>query len=74
MEPINSDGQFSEETINATVSLTADLCERYNLNPYSEVVRHYDITGKECPKLYVNDESEWQNFLDAVKNEMEDNK
>ena len=74
MEPINSDGQFSEETINATVSLTADLCERYNLNPYSEVVRHYDITGKECPKLYVNDESEWQNFLDAVKNAMEDNK
>ena len=74
MEPINWAGEFSEETFNATVLLTSELCERYNLDPYSEVIRHYDVTGKECPKLYVNDEIAWRSFLDAVYEKMEENK
>jgi N-acetylmuramoyl-L-alanine amidase len=30
------------------------------------LLRHYDITGKLCPKPFVDDPKEWMNFIDAV--------
>ena len=29
--------------------LVATLCARYDFNPYTQVVQHYDVYGKECP-------------------------
>lgn len=29
--------------------LVATLCMRYDFNPYTQIVQHYDVFGKECP-------------------------
>lgn len=63
-------GQFNPATYDAVVRLTAWLCEVGDLST-EQVIRHYDITGKECPRYYVRNETAWQQFLSDVQYEME---
>ena len=70
IEPLNSKGEFSKESIDSSVELTADLCREFGLNPKNDVLRHYDVTGKNCPKYYVDNEDEWNKFIDDVVNKM----
>ena len=35
--------------------------KKYNI-PASNVIRHYDVTGKVCPEPYVRDVGAWNNF------------
>lgn len=62
-------GKFNTETYNSLVKLTAWLCDNSSLKA-SDVIRHYDITGKECPKYFVDNESAWNTFLNDVKKEL----
>lgn len=62
-------GKFNDATYRSLVKLTAWLCDNSGLKA-KDVIRHYDITGKECPKYFVTNESEWQKFLDDVKTEL----
>lgn len=64
-----ADGQFTEETYESLVKLTAWLCEELDLTT-KEVIRHYDVTGKECPKSFVEDEDAWKQFRKDVKKAM----
>lgn len=66
----DEDGKFTEETYNSLVKLTVDLCTEYDLNPLTDVIRHYDITGKMCPLYFVEHEDEWEGFLTDVAAEM----
>ena len=52
-------GVFSAATYEAVVRLTAWLCEVGGLTE-EQVIRHYDITGKECPRYYVKNEDAWE--------------
>ena len=70
MENIDTNGNFTQETITATVQLTAELCVEYDLDPQKDLYRHYDITGKPCPKKFVDDPSAWQDFKDLVEIEV----
>lgn len=63
-------GQFNEETYRSVVQLTAWLCLKFNLNE-EDVIRHYDVTGKNCPKYYVEHEDAWIQFKADVKSAME---
>ena len=45
--------------------MTAYLCEKYQLTE-KDVIRHYDVTGKNCPKYFVEHEDAWQTFLADV--------
>ena len=63
-------GRFSEATYSSLVSLTAALCLEFHLGE-EEMIRHYDITGKICPKYYVEHEDEWFQFRRDVLAEME---
>lgn len=54
-------GKFSEATYQSLVGLTAWLMGRYDLTT-DDVIRHYDVTGKACPKYYVEYESAWDEF------------
>ena len=63
------DGQFTDETYEALVHLTADLCKAYNLTE-EQVIRHYDVTGKICPKYFVDHEDAWEKFRDDVERKM----
>ena len=65
------DGRYTEETYYSLVQLTAWLCEKFDLTE-KDVIRHYDITGKICPKYFVEDEDAWQTFKNDVKNLLEE--
>ena len=60
-------GEFSTATYNQCVALTAELCKYYHLDPETDVIRHYDVTGKECPRFYVDHPDEWNMFIGFVK-------
>ena len=42
-------GKFTEATEKSLAELCAYLCCKFNLNPMDDIVRHYDVTGKQCP-------------------------
>ncbi len=62
-------GRFNDATYAAVVRLTAWLCAVGELST-DQVIRHYDITGKECPRYYVRNEAAWQQFLTDVQTEI----
>lgn len=57
---------FEPETVTRTIELTRYLMEKYNI-PIERIARHYDCTGKLCPKPWVENEKEWRDFLFRVK-------
>ena len=52
-------GRFSDATYASLTQLAADLCRLYGLTA-EDVIRHYDVSGKACPKYYVENESAWE--------------
>lgn len=58
-------GRFSDETYQSLVELVTWLMGRYDLGT-NDVIRHYDVTGKECPKYYVENETEWIRFKEDL--------
>jgi N-acetylmuramoyl-L-alanine amidase len=63
---IESDWSFHPETIETAKQLTAHLCKKYSLDPLKRVYRHYDITGKNCPALWVSNPSLFTAFKTGV--------
>lgn len=59
-------GKFNDATYKSVVDLTAFLCRQLKLTP-KDVIRHYDVNGKLCPKYYVENEDAWEQFLKDVK-------
>ena len=55
-------GEFSPVTYDRAVELTAWLCVQFKLDPETDVIRHYDVTGKECPRYYVEHPEAWDAF------------
>ena len=43
------------------IELTTWLIGRYDLG-IEDVIRHYDVTGKNCPKYFVENEGAWDQF------------
>ena len=62
---VNIDGDWNK-TYQKTVELIQHLLNKYNFT-INEVYRHYDITGKLCPMMMI-DEKPWQDFRNAVNN------
>lgn len=60
-------GQYNEKTYRSVVRLCKWLCERYELEA-TDVIRHYDVTGKLCPLYYVEHPEVWQQFIKDVAN------
>ena len=58
-------GEFSPVTYDRTVELTAWLCGTFGLTA-DNVLRHYDVSGKICPRYYVENEDAWSGFLADV--------
>ena len=64
-------GEFSSVTYWRAVELTAWLCNTFHLDPETDVIRHYDVTGKRCPLFYVDHPEAWEDFLVDVTAEAE---
>lgn len=60
-------GRFTEATYQSVVRLTAWLCEKFSL-PVDNVIRHYDVTGKICPKYYVEHPDAWDTLKADIQN------
>lgn len=58
-------GEFNQATYDSLVELTAYLLGKFDLTT-ENVIRHYDVTGKNCPLYYVEHEDAWQQFLADV--------
>lgn len=66
----NGTWYFEEETVKAAIKLTKTLMKNYNV-PASNVIRHYDVTGKNCPAPYVanNTKHKWNDFKKQLTEE-----
>ena len=54
-------GRYTQASYTSLVRLVNWLREFYELEP-EDVIRHYDVTGKACPKYYVDHPEEWEAF------------
>lgn len=62
---------FLDETVKNAARLVAELMKKYDI-PMRNVIRHYDVTGKNCPQPFVYDEGEWTSFKRLVASFLED--
>ncbi len=51
----DNDWYFHESTVDNTINLVRYLMDKYNVDIY-RVIRHFDVTGKLCPRPYVGDD------------------
>ncbi len=65
-------GKFTDATYQSLVELVTWLMGRYDLGT-DDVIRHYDVTGKECPKYYVENETAWFQFKEDLLSYIEVN-
>ena len=61
----DASGKFNKKTYHALLHLTAWLCMKYHLTK-DDLIRHYDVTGKICPKYYVEHPRAWKTFKQDV--------
>lgn len=61
-------GKFTTATYNSLIELLVYLVKKYNLNPLTDIIRHYDVTGKNCPKYYVINSLAFKKLKNDVKN------
>lgn len=57
----NGTWYFEEETVNSAIALVKELMAKYGI-PVTNIIRHYDVTGKICPEPYVRDTAAWNTF------------
>lgn len=67
MEPVDSFGNFTQQTLSAAIELAADICARLGLNPLADITTHHAIVGwKDCPRLWVNNPFAFDDFRSSV--------
>lgn len=55
-------GKFKDKTYWSLVDLVGHLLACFNLKE-KDVYRHYDVTGKTCPRYFVDNPLKWDEFL-----------
>lgn len=65
---VNKDGDWNK-TYASTVELAVYLLKQHGLS-VENVYRHYDITGKECPKMML-EEGPWNEFKAKVAGQLQ---
>lgn len=63
-------GKYTDLAYNALIKLLGDLCTRYKLEPTQAIIRHYDVTGKDCPRYYVKNTEAWKKLKQDVEDAM----
>jgi len=59
-------GRFTDKVVASATKLCAVLCVEYGI-PVGAIIRHYDCTGKDCPRWWVDNVHEWHGFLSGVR-------
>lgn len=63
---VEKDGTIHKETIERAEAVAEELCEKYHLDPMKDIIRHHDVTGKNCPAPWVAHPSDFKAFKQAV--------
>lgn len=63
---LQEDGKFEDATYQSLLTLLGWLMREYDLGP-SAIKRHYDSSGKLCPKYYVEHEDAWEQLIKDVE-------
>ena len=61
---------FMPETVRRAQALTRELIAKYGI-PLENVVRHYDVTHKNCPAPFVESASAWTAFKQRLQKKEE---
>lgn len=69
---LEESGKFTQETYDSLIRLTSWLLGIYELDT-DAVLRHYDEGGKNCPKYYVENETEWGKLVRDIGQYIDDN-
>ncbi|HFK2719214.1 TPA: N-acetylmuramoyl-L-alanine amidase family protein, partial [Escherichia coli] len=69
---IEKDGSFHPETIKRAAQINAELCSVFNLDPIKDIVRHYDVTHKNCPAPWVKSPDLFDKFKQLVRADLVD--
>lgn len=59
-------GKPTQRAYESLVSVLVTLCRKYKLKPTQAIIRHYDVTGKVCPKYYVANEGVFEQLKNDV--------
>ena len=59
-------GEFTDESYQSLIKLVNWLRATFNLST-DHVIRHYEVTGKECPMYYVKNPEKWDQFKADLK-------
>ena len=67
-------GKPTQKAYESLVKLLIEICKKYNLAPTQAIIRHYDVTGKTCPKYYVEDVGAFKKLKEEVKGKISEDK
>ena len=56
------DDHYTDKEYVSMIKTGAWLAQTYKLDPRVDFIRHYDVTGKVCPRYFVNHKSQWEQF------------
>lgn len=60
-------GKFNDKTYQTLINRVADLLIEFNLSPSKDTIwRHFDATGKDCPKYYVDNQAAWDKLIEDI--------
>lgn len=67
----DSNGQYyiPQKTIENTQKIVKELMDKYNIGT-DNVIRHYDVTGKNCPEPMVRLPKNWDDFKKGLVSNM----
>ena len=64
----DKDGNIRLNSIVNAIKLTKMIMEKYNIS-IDNIIRHYDVTGKDCPRPMIENEDLWSSFKQSLLQE-----
>lgn len=61
----NGKHEVSSKTRANAIALGKEIVKKYGIKK-ENVIRHFDVTGKNCPAYFVKDEEAWKKFRDEI--------
>lgn len=61
----DASGRFTDASYKSLIKLLSWLCDTYSIDPET-IIRHGDITEKDCPLYYMKNQSAWEALIDDV--------
>lgn len=79
LHDVEDTGGYDTDTLDSLINLVASLCNKYNLDPESDILRHSDLTNEKdtpCPRAFFEDDNDpddlWRSFKAWVAQAMID--